>query len=207
MRRSSGICQKCGTLVRRAARDLLRIPLDDEGGSGLPTPAAAATSEAIKLKDTLVKFDEESSARTTVIDDQKDYYDLMRMNAWLDEEEIAREVAREAAARQAAESTKNRVEVDLLGRRFVVKEDTVETETDAKDTDALGMVMAVAEQERPYGGARAVDGAGLRGGRREEKRSEAFMEFLKANTGGDGGLRFHRESGKKKTQRGTSGNG
>ena len=93
MRRSSGVCHACGTMVRRAAVELLEGPEAIE-------PSDDAERRANDLRDTLVRFDEESSARTTVIDDQGEYYDLVKANAWLDEEEVREEVARERAERR-----------------------------------------------------------------------------------------------------------
>ena len=85
-----------------------------------PNADAAADAAARDAKDRLVDFDRTAAARTTVIDDQSDWFEI-EANAWLDEDEReeakrqAREVAeaREAAARNRAA----RVTLDLLGRR------------------------------------------------------------------------------------------
>ena len=95
MRRSAGVCHACGTMVRRAAAELLE-GVSEGVSEGVPEGAAMVMASAPRsdaerradaLRDALVRFDEESSARTTVIDDQGEYYDLVRANAWLDEEE------------------------------------------------------------------------------------------------------------------------
>ena len=82
-----------------------------------PPDAAAAARDA---KDRLVAFDRTAAARTTVIDDQSDWFEI-ESNAWLDEDEreeakrqaMEVEEAREAAAKNRA----TRVTLDLLGRR------------------------------------------------------------------------------------------
>ena len=71
-------------------------------------------------QDRLVAFDRTAAARTTVIDDQSDWFEI-ESNAWLDEDEreeakrqaMEVEEAREAAAKNRA----TRVTLDLLGRR------------------------------------------------------------------------------------------
>jgi hypothetical protein len=86
-------------------------------GADPPGAAAAAARDA---KDRLVAFDRTAAARTTVIDDQSDWFEI-ESNAWLDEDEreeakrqaMEVEEAREAAAKNRA----TRVTLDLLGRR------------------------------------------------------------------------------------------
>jgi hypothetical protein len=59
------------------------------GSSGTAAAAAAAeedaTAKAIAFKDRLVDYDRHSQKRTTVIDDQSDYFEI-DTNAWLSEE-------------------------------------------------------------------------------------------------------------------------
>jgi len=102
-------------------------------GADPPGAAAAAARDA---KDRLVAFDRAAAARTTVIDDQSDWFEI-ESNAWLDEDEReeakrqAREVdeAREAAAKNRA----TRVTLDLLGRRV---DDASSRRVDALADDA-----------------------------------------------------------------------
>jgi hypothetical protein len=54
----------------------------DAGGSSSSDAAQAA---AVAFKDRLVEFDRDSQQRTTVIDDQSDYFEI-DTNAWLSEE-------------------------------------------------------------------------------------------------------------------------
>lgn len=201
MRRSAGVCHACGTMVRRAAAELLEGVPEGAAMVMASAPRSDAERRADALRDALVRFDEESSARTMVIDDQGEYYDLVRANAWLDEEEGRGEVARERARERV-------VGIDLLGRRFVVGEDG-DGEDHGEDDGALRTHTEVSELERPWGGGRGLDGC-LRG---EGKRngngsgngngngkgvSGAFVEFLEGRgveggrgvPGGAGGLRF-----------------
>ena len=98
-----------------------------------PPDAAAAARDA---KDRLVAFDRTAAARTTVIDDQSDWFEI-ESNAWLDEDEreeakrqaMEVEEAREAAAKNRA----TRVTLDLLGRRV---DDASSRRADALADDA-----------------------------------------------------------------------
>ena len=123
-----------------------------------------------------MEFDRTAAARTTVIDDQSDWFEI-ESNAWLDEDEReeAKAQARELEeAREAAKRDRStRVTLDLLGRRvddaetrgdsenagsgFVLRTNSVE---DNMDT----MVGTRATKHRPLSdepsNARAVGGAG-----------------------------------------------
>ena len=135
-----------------------------------------ADAAARDAKDRLVEFDRTAAARTTVIDDQSDWFEI-ESNAWLDEDEReeAKAQARELEeAREAAKRDRStRVTLDLLGRRvddaetrgdsenagsgFVLRTNSVE---DNMDT----MVGTRATKHRPLSdepsNARAVGGAG-----------------------------------------------
>jgi hypothetical protein len=78
----------------------------------------AATAKAIEAKDRLVHFDRTSMQRTTVIDDQSDYFSI-DTNQWLTDEERANLKREEAEAKAAEEARKKRVTVtfDLVGRK------------------------------------------------------------------------------------------
>ncbi|KAF6256730.1 hypothetical protein COO60DRAFT_84811 [Scenedesmus sp. NREL 46B-D3] len=95
------------------------------GGAG--SAAAAddddATAKAIAFKDRLVDYDRHSQKRTTVIDDQSDYFEI-DTNAWLSEEERAELKRRAEAEEAAAAARRNRVTVtlDLLGRKVLMAE-------------------------------------------------------------------------------------
>jgi len=89
------------------------------GTADVPDDAEAA---AIAAKDRLVHFDKTSAKRTTVIDDQSEWFEIDG-NAWLDEaerEELKRQ-AREMAEAEAEAKRKARTTwtLDLVGRRVV----------------------------------------------------------------------------------------
>lgn len=89
------------------------------GTADAPDDAEAA---AVAAKDRLVHFDKTSAKRTTVIDDQSEWFEIDG-NAWLDEserEELKRQ-AREMAEAEAEAERKARTTwtLDLVGRRVV----------------------------------------------------------------------------------------
>ncbi|GFZ03603.1 transcription regulator/ zinc ion binding protein [Actinidia rufa] len=70
-----GPCQFCGALVLREGSTYAGL---DEGGVPLSDAEEAAEAYAKRLVD----YDRNSAARTTVIDDQSDYYEI-EGNSWL----------------------------------------------------------------------------------------------------------------------------
>jgi hypothetical protein len=60
---------------------------NSSSSSGPPgdAAAAAATAKAVAFKDRLVEYDRHAQKRTTVIDDQSDFFEI-ETNAWLTEE-------------------------------------------------------------------------------------------------------------------------
>ncbi|KAF6148222.1 hypothetical protein GIB67_011997 [Kingdonia uniflora] len=74
-----GPCSFCGALVLKEGSTYAGL---DE--TGLPLSDAEAVAEAYAKR--LVDYDRNSAARTTVIDDQSDYYDI-EGNTWLSAEE------------------------------------------------------------------------------------------------------------------------
>ena len=80
----------------------------------------SSDSAALEAKNRLVNFDRTAAARTTVIDDQADWY-AVETNAWLDETEREEMKNQLIAQKEAEEDFKrhraSRVRIDLLGRR------------------------------------------------------------------------------------------
>lgn len=70
------------------------------------------------LQDRLVEFDRNSAARTSVIDDQSDYF-AIDSNVWLDEAERRALADRQAAIEAAEAERRSRITVaiDLMGRK------------------------------------------------------------------------------------------
>lgn len=73
-----GPCSFCGALVLREGSSYAGLE-----GAAAPASEAEASAEAFTKR--LVDYDRNSAARTTVIDDQSDYYEL-EGNSWLSKE-------------------------------------------------------------------------------------------------------------------------
>ena len=71
-----GPCKFCGALVLKEGSDYAGLE-----GISIP-PANEAEAAAQAFKDRLVEFDRSAAQRTTVIDDQSDYFEIDG-NAWL----------------------------------------------------------------------------------------------------------------------------
>jgi hypothetical protein len=82
-------CTYCGAQVAMTqAQRIAQAQQPPHGSSGAAAAAAApddATAKAIAFKDRLVDYDRHSQKRTTVIDNQSDYFEI-DTNAWLSED-------------------------------------------------------------------------------------------------------------------------
>ncbi|KAJ0988304.1 hypothetical protein J5N97_006660 [Dioscorea zingiberensis] len=112
-----GPCSFCGVLVLRegstyAGLDDLVVPRSD----------VEAAAEAYAKR--LVEYDRDSAARTTVIDDQSDYYEI-EGNSWLSAEEKDLLMKKQKQIEEANEARRKKVIVtfDLLGRKVLVNKD------------------------------------------------------------------------------------
>eukprot|EP00879_Flechtneria_rotunda_P007369 GHRR01007730.1.p1 GENE.GHRR01007730.1~~GHRR01007730.1.p1 ORF type:complete len:508 (+),score=284.63 GHRR01007730.1:502-2025(+) len=123
---SGFICTFCGAPVAMTQQQRLQQAQQQAafaeatcGDSGTNT-AAAAAAQAIAFKDRLVEFDRSSQKRTTVIDDQSDFFEI-DTNTWLSEEERAELRRRKQLEDEAAAARRNKVFVtlDLLGRKVL----------------------------------------------------------------------------------------
>ncbi|KAI3762631.1 hypothetical protein L1987_53068 [Smallanthus sonchifolius] len=106
-----GPCSFCGALVAREGSTY--AGLEEEVG---PMSDAEATAEAYAKR--LVDYDRNSAARTTVIDDQSDYYE-MEGNTWLsmEEKELLRKKKEEIEEAERANRSKVVISFDLVGRK------------------------------------------------------------------------------------------
>lgn len=151
---SGGECQMCGTLVERAAKELGVMPSLDEEGMYVEDTGEKA---AYALRDTLVTCDRESAARTTVIDDQNEYY----ANAWLSDEEREElmRMEEQASSLDAGVSGDDPVTVtfDMLGRKCIHVASHSRDSGDVEN-ELLRVAQDAAMRERPYGGGRSVVG-------------------------------------------------
>ncbi|KAH7365890.1 hypothetical protein KP509_18G051500 [Ceratopteris richardii] len=113
-----GPCNFCGALVLKEGSTYAGL----ERCAG---PKSDSEVAARAFKDRLVEYGRTSSQRTTVIDDQSDYFQIDD-NAWLSEEEKQAIMKRQEEARLAEEARKKNVVVtiDLLGRKVIMADDT-----------------------------------------------------------------------------------
>lgn len=120
-----GPCSFCGALVLREGSTY--AGLDDLAG---PLSDKEAAAEAYAKR--LVDYDRNSAARTTVIDDQSDYYEF-EGNTWLSQEEkvLLRKKEKEIEEEDKARRNKVIITFDLLGRKVIMnKDDAVEMESE-----------------------------------------------------------------------------
>ncbi|KAL0440669.1 UNVERIFIED_CONTAM: Activating signal cointegrator 1 [Sesamum radiatum] len=117
-----GPCNFCGSLVLKEGSAYAGL---DEGVM-LVTDAEAAAEEFAKR---LVEYDRNSAARTTVIDDQSDYYEI-EGNSWLsnEEKELLRKKREELEEAERAKRSKVVMTFDLLGRKVLLNKDEASEE-------------------------------------------------------------------------------
>lgn len=113
-----GPCKFCGALVLREGSTYAGLDI-----SAVPLTEAEAAANAYAKR--LVDFDRNSAARTSVIDDQSDYYD--EGNSWLsmEEKELLRKKQEEMEAAEEAKRKRVVVAFDLVGRRVLLNQDDV----------------------------------------------------------------------------------
>ncbi|EPS69976.1 hypothetical protein M569_04788 [Genlisea aurea] len=114
-----GPCNFCGALVLKEGSSYAGL---DEGGGVSVVSDADAAAEAFAKR--LVEYDRNSAARTTVIDDQSDYFEL-EANAWLsmEEKELLMKKRQEVEEAEKAKRGKVVVTFDLVGRKVLLNED------------------------------------------------------------------------------------
>ncbi|KAM1081004.1 hypothetical protein ACFX2I_015514 [Malus domestica] len=112
-----GPCNFCGALVLKEGSTYAGLE-----ESFAPTSDAEAVAEAYAKR--LVEYDRDSAARTTVIDDQSDYYEI-EGNSWLskEEKELLTKKQEEIAEAERIKRSKVVVSFDLVGRKVLVNED------------------------------------------------------------------------------------
>nr|GEU55185.1 activating signal cointegrator 1 [Tanacetum cinerariifolium]GEW57015.1 activating signal cointegrator 1 [Tanacetum cinerariifolium] len=115
-----GPCSFCGALVLREGSTYAGLELE----SG-PLSDADAAAEAFAKR--LVDYDRNSAARTTVIDDQSDYYEI-EGNSWLsmEEKELLNKKKEEIEEAERANRNKVVISFDLLGRKVLLNEEASE---------------------------------------------------------------------------------
>ncbi|KAI4336001.1 hypothetical protein L6164_014583 [Bauhinia variegata] len=114
-----GPCNFCGALVLREGSTYAGL---EESLPAISDAEAAAEAYAKRLVD----YDRNSAARTTVIDDQSDYYEIDG-NSWLSKEEKELLKKKQEEIEEAERAKRNKVVVtfDLVGRKVLLNEDEV----------------------------------------------------------------------------------
>lgn len=129
-----GPCQFCGALVLKEGSTYAGL---SEGLVPLSEAEVAAEAYAKRL----VEYDRNSAARTTVIDDQSDYYEI-EGNTWLslEEKELLRKKREEIEEAERAKRNKVVMTFDLVGRKVLVNED------EASELDLENSIMRPSDE-------------------------------------------------------------
>ncbi|KAI3429926.1 zf-C2HC5 domain-containing protein, partial [Psidium guajava] len=114
-----GPCQFCGALVLKDGSQYAGL---DQTVPVLTEAEVAAEAYAKRLVD----YDRNSAARTTVIDDQSDYYEI-EGNSWLSKEEKGLLMKKKEEIEEAERAKRSKVVMtfDLVGRKVLFNEDEV----------------------------------------------------------------------------------
>ncbi|ESQ45812.1 hypothetical protein EUTSA_v10010423mg [Eutrema salsugineum] len=114
-----GPCSFCGALVLKEGSTYAGL---EEGF----TPVSDADVAAEAYAKRLVEYDRNSAARTTVIDDQSDYYES-EGSTWLsaEEKELLRKKREEIEEAERAKKSKVVMSFDLVGRKVLLNEDDI----------------------------------------------------------------------------------
>lgn len=113
-------CLRCGKVQKQTQESqeccFCHRPLTEGRGT--------AAREATELKNRLVQYDREAAKRTSVIDDQSDFF-AIDSNAWLSDEEreLLRKQQEEADRAQQEKKRSIVVTIDLLGRKVLTVDD------------------------------------------------------------------------------------
>ncbi|GLJ50084.1 hypothetical protein SUGI_1065250 [Cryptomeria japonica] len=122
-----GPCSFCGALVLREGSNYA-------GLDNVAFQLSEAESKAEAFKNRLVEYDRNSAERTSVIDDQSDYYEY-EGNTWISEEEKKLLQKKQEEIEEAKQANRNKVVVtfDLVGRK-VVMTDQVAAELETQNS-------------------------------------------------------------------------
>ncbi|XP_055828137.1 uncharacterized protein LOC129896302 [Solanum dulcamara] len=130
-----GPCNFCGALVLKEGSSYAGL---DEG----PVPISDAEEAAEAYAKRLIEYDRNSAARTTVIDDQSDYYEI-EGNSWLSKEEKELLRKKKEEIEEAEHAKRNRVVMtfDLVGRKVLLNKD------EAAEEQQKGILFRPAEEK------------------------------------------------------------
>ncbi|KAG2487351.1 hypothetical protein HYH03_014064 [Edaphochlamys debaryana] len=174
-----GVCTYCGDTVPLTLKDRQNAAAAAAAADGADgaardqaaaTPEEAAAAAARAFKDRLVEYDRNAAKRTTVIDDQSDFFEI-DTNAWLTDQE-REELRRRRRMEEEAEAARRKrltVTIDLIGRKVVLDEDVRKAEEEqarkaAERTAAAARAAAAAAALRNTDGDDAAAGSAYGGG-------------------------------------------
>ncbi|KAK2664038.1 hypothetical protein Ddye_002612 [Dipteronia dyeriana] len=131
-----GPCLFCGALVLKEGSTYAGL---EEGSVPLSDVEAAAEAYAKRLVD----YDRNAAARTTIIDDQSDYYEI-EGNSWLSKEEKELLQKKREEVEEAEQAKRNRVVVtfDLVGRKVLLNQD------EASELESENRILLRPQDER-----------------------------------------------------------
>ncbi|EIE18808.1 hypothetical protein COCSUDRAFT_44977 [Coccomyxa subellipsoidea C-169] len=161
---SGGVCTFCGAKVALSSQESshARPPYAERvaAPASQEQPASSAlagsavddsAAEAVALKNRLVDYDRNAAKRTTVVDDQSDFFEI-DSNAWLSDEERQQLKERQRAIEEAEQSRRRAVTVtfDLLGRQVILTGDEQPVSTsDTEASSAAGPFAAANTSAQP----------------------------------------------------------
>jgi len=121
------------------------------------TKESEDSKKAVEFKDRLVDYDRNSAQRTTVLDDQSDYFEI-ETNVWLEEKEKRELRMRRELEEEMEKSHRRQVHytIDLLGRRIFVSKDASPSEETERIAQAAMEAAESTSAEIPQGGGTAT---------------------------------------------------
>mmetsp|Transcript_10350 Transcript_10350/g.31152 ORF Transcript_10350/g.31152 Transcript_10350/m.31152 type:complete len:465 (+) Transcript_10350:485-1879(+) len=156
-----------GALREEDPSDTASLPGVAAGDTAADVPAHAvvddAEAAAVAFKNRLVEADRNSAQRTTVVDDQSDFFEIDG-NAWLSEEERRSLRERQRAIEEAEAAKRKRVVLsfDMLGRQVLLTDDAgddAEVAAGGCSAAAADVAAAATAEEIPQGGGTAARAA------------------------------------------------
>eukprot|EP00803_Ostreobium_quekettii_P008314 evm.model.scf_263.6 EVM.evm.TU.scf_263.6 scf_263:53477-59707(+) len=182
---SGGICSFCGNQVTLTSNGETVMPqtatgnqlVDLQNSKGVSAAEAGesnqeasssvsvskmdeAASRAAEFKDRLVEYDRNAAKRTTVIDDQSDYFEV-DSNVWLSEQE-RRDLRQRLDREQELENSRRRnvrYTIDIVGRKVLIAEESKPSQDAQTASEAASRAAEATLQEAPQGGGAAAAAA------------------------------------------------
>ena len=154
-------CLACGKVIceQEGVGPCLFCGSDPDVSHSSVATDPAAIAAAARFKNRLLEFDRTAAKRTTVIDDQEDYYSHAASDAWLSQKEKAEAEAAMASREEAKERSRreHRVHLDLAA----LKVTSASEEATARRAAQIAEAEEAAAEEASAAGAAAGAAAAL----------------------------------------------